>query len=244
MRLHRLLPKRTQEKLNINQYEMRAFVSSINQEMSPGSWLLDAGAGECIYRPYFTHGKYISIDFGKGSTHWDYGKLDIIGDLHHIPVAPNRIDAVLCTQVLEHVANPDIVVKELCRVLKPGGALYLTAPQGWCEHQAPHDYFRFTSFALSKLFKEAGFEITYIEPVGGYFRYMGEMLRLADYFLFSKGENIFLNLLKAPFRSLSKIFFRILIPLICLKLDVLDEKRDCTLGYRCKCIKPLEGIGN
>jgi SAM-dependent methyltransferase len=223
---------------------MRAFVRSIDQEISPGGWLLDAGAGECIYRHDFTHGKYVSIDFGKGDLHWDYGDLDIIGDLHYIPIAPNRIDAILCIQVLEHVADPGAVLKELHRILKPGGALYVTAPQGWCEHQPPHDYFRFTSFALRKLFKDAGFDITYIEPIGGYFRYIGARLQLADYFLFSKGKNTFLNLLQAPFRSLSKLFFRILIPLICLKLDVLDEHRHCTLGYRCKCTKPLEGIRN
>ena len=244
MKWQRLLPKRTQEKLNIATYEVAEFVRSINQEISPGSWLLDAGAGECIYRRYFTHGKYVSVDFGKGASHWDYGNLDIVGDLHHIPIASDRIDAVLCTQVLEHVADPDVIVKELHRVLRPGGALYLTAPQGWFEHQPPHDYFRFTSFALCKIFKEAGFEIKYIEPMGGYFRYIGARLQLADYFLFSKGKNVFLNLFWSPFRSLSKIVFRILIPLICLRLDVLDENRHCTLGYRCKCTKPLEGTRN
>jgi ubiquinone/menaquinone biosynthesis C-methylase UbiE len=88
--------------------------------------------------------------------------LDVIADLHRIPIASNSMDAVLCTQVLEHVADPDVMVKELHRVLRPGGVLYLTAPQGWFEHQPPHDYFRFTSFALRKIFGEAGFEITYI----------------------------------------------------------------------------------
>jgi len=244
MKWQRLLPKETQEKLDIATYEVAEFVRSINQEISPGSRLLDAGAGECIYRHYFAHAKYVSIDFGMGASHWDYTNLDIIGDLHHIPIASNRIDAVLCTQVLEHVADPDVVVKELHRVLKPGGSLYLSAPQAWFEHQPPHDYFRFTSFALRKIFKEAGFEINYIEPMGGYFRYIGAMLSFADYLLFSKGKNIFLNLLRAPFRTMSKIVFRIFVPLICLKLDVLDKNRDCTLGYRCKCTKSPEGIRN
>ncbi len=244
MKWHRLLPKETQEKLDLATYEVAEFVRSITHEISSGSRLLDAGAGECIYRQYFPQTKYISIDFGKGASHWDYGKLDIIGDLRHIPIVSSTFDAVLCTRVLEHVSDPHLVVKELHRVLRPGGVLYLTAPQAWFEHQPPHDYFRFTSFALNKLFREAGFEITYIEPMGGYFRYIGAMLSFADYLLFSKGKNAFFNILKAPFRTMSKIFFRIFIPLICVKLDALDKKRDCTLGYRCKCTKRLEGVRN
>ena len=54
----------------------------------------------------------------------------------------------MCNQVLEHVFNPDDFVREIARVLKPGGALLLTVPFVWNEHEQPYDYARYSSFGL------------------------------------------------------------------------------------------------
>ena len=58
-------------------------------------------------------------------------------------------DAVLFTQVLEHVPEPARVLAELHRILRPGGTLYLTAPLVWELHELPHDYYRYTSEGLA-----------------------------------------------------------------------------------------------
>jgi ubiquinone/menaquinone biosynthesis C-methylase UbiE len=67
------------------------------------------------------------------------------------------VDAVLSTQVLEHVADPLSVLAEFFRVLKPDGRLWLTAPFVWYLHEEPYDYYRFTSHGLRFLLERAGF---------------------------------------------------------------------------------------
>jgi SAM-dependent methyltransferase len=70
--------------------------------------------------------------------------VDLVGDLHRMPLADGSVDAVVCTGVLEHVDDPDRAVNELRRVLKPGGRIYVSLPflQGY--HPSPRDYRRFT----------------------------------------------------------------------------------------------------
>lgn len=67
------------------------------------------------------------------------------------PIDSCSIDGVICTQVLEHVANPESLISEIERVLKPGGKLILTVPFLWQQHEKPYDFTRFTSFGLRRL---------------------------------------------------------------------------------------------
>jgi SAM-dependent methyltransferase len=68
---------------------------------------------------------------------------------------------VLCTEVLEHLPEPQKAVDEIFRVLKPGGTLLLTTRFLFPIHDAPHDYFRFTKYGLRYLLR--GFEILKLE---------------------------------------------------------------------------------
>jgi SAM-dependent methyltransferase len=75
-----------------------------------------------------------------------------------MPLAPETVDAIVCTGVLEHVEEPALVMSELRRVLKPGGRLYVSLPflQGY--HPSPHDYRRFTRDGARQLFREFDIE--------------------------------------------------------------------------------------
>jgi SAM-dependent methyltransferase len=145
------------------------FVREAARAVTPGQRLLDAGAGECAYAPYFAHATYESADLAVGDAKWDYAKLTYKCDLTKIPVEDGRFDHVLCTQTLEHVPDPRAVVRELARVLKPGGTMWVTAPFGSPMHQEPHDYWRYTEHGLRRLLSDAGLAVDEIRPCGGYF---------------------------------------------------------------------------
>jgi len=94
------------------------------------SKILDAGAGEMRYKPYCKHLSYTAQDFGEYNgtddghgfhKKWDTSGIDVKCDICDMPFQENEFDAVLCTEVLEHVPQAEQAVAELIRVLKPGG---------------------------------------------------------------------------------------------------------------------------
>jgi SAM-dependent methyltransferase len=147
-------------------WHINRFVRWAAASLTPGSVILDAGAGECAYKPLFVHCRYIAIDVATGESTWDYRSLDAIALLDHLPFAANRFDAVLCTETLEHLEWPRESVAELHRVIRPGGRLFVTVPMNHSEHQVPYDYFRYTSFGLRSVLERAGFCSVRIAPLG------------------------------------------------------------------------------
>lgn len=143
--------------------QVRAFA----RRTEPGMLVLDAGAGRSPYRGYFDHARYEAADFAQ--LPMEYAPLDYVCELTDIPVEDDRFDRVLFNQVLEHLPEPGRALAELHRVLRPGGLILCSVPLFFAEHQVPHDYFRYTRFALRRLFAEAGFEVVRISWLEGYF---------------------------------------------------------------------------
>lgn len=163
----------TRSKLrDIGRWHVTRFVKEVSELLPVGSSLLDAGAGECAYKRLFAQQRYIAIDAAIGEAAWNYHNLDVMGALDKLPFASDSLDAVLCTETLEHLESPYESVAEFCRVLKPGGRLFLTTPFAHAEHQVPHDYFRYTSFALKLICARSGFADVRVEPFGGGFTRM------------------------------------------------------------------------
>ena len=92
--------------------------------------------------------KYIGLDLKDNI----YQKPDVEWDGRTIPLADNSIDCALAMEVLEHCPEPEVVLREALRVLKPGSSLFLTVPFVWPLHDVPHDEYRYTPFALSDTF--------------------------------------------------------------------------------------------
>jgi SAM-dependent methyltransferase len=174
------------------------------------------------------------VDTTWGDRAWDYSKLDVISQLENLPFASQMFDSVICTQVLEHVKEPQLVLNEIARALKEGGMICLTAPQGWGIHQPPHDYFRFTHFGLSYLLQKAGFAEISITPSCGYFGYLANRLTVVPKILFWQIKSKWVRILLFPFEIVSYFLFVILIPLILNAIDFLDRKQDYTLNYLVK----------
>jgi SAM-dependent methyltransferase len=74
----------------------------------------------------------------------DYENVDIVCDIHALPFKDNSIDAIMSVAVLEHVREPVAVLKEVHRVLKPGGRVFSVIPFMQPFHASPHDYQRYT----------------------------------------------------------------------------------------------------
>jgi len=195
-----------------------------SDRLREGQIVLDAGAGEARHKINFKQARYIALDAGCGDSSWNYSKLDIRGDLEKIPLRGASVDCVLCMVVLEHTRNPREVLLEFARVLKPGGLLVMVVPFLWEEHQAPHDYFRFTQYGVRLLFESSPFRLDLLSPIGGFFWVCA---RRSVYFLsyFQKGWRWILFLLLAP-------FFGLLLPIVLYFLDRLDKARNYSLGFR------------
>jgi SAM-dependent methyltransferase len=129
--------------------------------------VLDAGAGEQPYRIYFAHAAYESADFELVDK--PYARSTYVCDLAQIPVEDGRFDRIVFNQVMEHLPDPLPVLRELQRVLKPGGRMICTCPFFYEEHEKPYDFYRYTQFAHRHLFGAAGFELERLEWLEGYF---------------------------------------------------------------------------
>jgi SAM-dependent methyltransferase len=154
------------------------FALRVARETRAGSRLLDVGAGESPYRELFSHLHYETSDW-ENSVHPGARAVDHVGPAHDLPVPDCAYDAVLCTQVLEHVPNPAGVIEELHRVLRPGGLLYMTVPLAWELHELPFDFFRYTPHGLATLLQAAGFERLDIRPRNGCFSTLAQLLENA-----------------------------------------------------------------
>jgi SAM-dependent methyltransferase len=229
------LPEFLKRRIHPLEYAIRDFVEKASR--CDAEVVLDAGAGEGRFRHLFGGRRYFAVDSAAGDPDWDYSGLDVVGDLGALPFGSAAFDLVLNTQVLEHVEDPAAVVRELWRVLRPGGRLFLTAPQGWHEHQQPLDFYRFTRFSLGRILGAAGFSAIEIEPMGGFFHYLGHRLTYVPKVLFEprRGPS---RLLLFPIELLVLGSCCLLGPLACYYLDRLDRKREFTLCYRVRAEKP------
>lgn len=115
---------------------------------------------------------------GLQTGSWDQTRLDIISDITAIPEPDASFDAIMCTEVFEHLPEPIGAIQEFSRLLKPDGILIITAPFCSLTHFAPyHFYSGFNRYFYEKHLKENGFEILEITENGNYFEYIAQEIR-------------------------------------------------------------------
>ena len=110
--------------------------------------LLDVGCGVKPYYPLFAPyvAEYVGVDIGEDA--------DLQGTIESLPVEDATFDVVICTQVLEHCDDPAQGVRELRRVVAPGGRVLASTHGVQVYHPAPADYWRWTHTGLEKLFRD------------------------------------------------------------------------------------------
>ena len=167
------------------------FIKTELTNLKAGSKILDAGCGSQPYRKWCGSLNYKAHDFGKFTREeksslsakkltedYQYGHLDYISDIWNIEEDDEYFDAILCSEVFEHIPYPVETIAEFYRLLKPGGKLILTLPGICLRHMDP--FFFYSGFSdrwITKILVDCGFDAkTYAH--GGYYTFMlGETLR-------------------------------------------------------------------
>ncbi len=152
---------------NPSRLQLMRFMQRAAGHLAKGSRILNAGAGSRPYLEIFRPHRVHLCD--RAYSAQPPASIAFACDLEHLPVVDGAYDAILCTQVLEHVAEPIQVLCQFHRALATGGMLWLTAPLYFEEHEAPRDFFRFTQFGLRLLLEKAGFEVLEIDWLEGYY---------------------------------------------------------------------------
>ena len=176
----------------------------------------------CGVQPYRTEilsvaDKYIGVDWSN--TLHDL-KAEIVADLNKLlPIEDKAADTVVSFEVMEHLSEPLIFLKEAHRILKNNGNFVLTVPFQWWVHEAPYDYFRYTPYGLNHLLTKAGFNDIKVNAYAGFFT---TWVMKINYFSarFIRGPKI----IRIPIRGVLTIFWNIG-QLLAPVLDKLDRNK-------------------
>ena len=185
--------------------------------------VLDLGSGAAPYAGIFPHRRYITADL--------FAPAAVKCDAAALPFAAGSFDLVLCTEVLEHVPDPDGMLREIGRILGSRGALALTTPLTWGVHAA-QDFCRWTDAGLARLLGRNGFEIVALEARGGIFACLAALLLVVPWQLLGEAKER-----RAWQTVLYAGLYLLLVPvaLLLAALDPLDRRRQFTHGYAALC---------
>jgi len=220
---------------------IRHFLQEEVGRLDPGARVLDASAGARPYAGLFQRQQYQSCDVPGGFYTCQH---DFECYLDAIPQPDGHYDAIALTQVLEHVPDPERVLRELARVTRPDGRLLISVPLNCPLHGEPWHFFNFTHHGLMELARRTGWRIETCEKVGGVFWILGKrladvprkLMKSVDPFRARKrGQSV----MACVFWSLVFLpFWAVLVPLLgygvrplCYWLDRLDFEKTFTFGY-------------
>lgn len=220
---------------------IQRFLKEQSLKLPADSNLLDASAGNRPYKPIFRSQCYESCDMPNGFYRCEH---DFECYLDDIPREDAYYDTVILTQVLEHVPNPEAVLRELARVTRPGGKLLLSVPMICPLHGEPWHFFNFTHHGLAELAKRSQWNVLECEKIGGAFWVLGKrlaelpgkLMKNVDPFRAKKrGQSIvaclFWTFLFFPVWLLTTPLLRYLWRPLCYWLDRIDFEKQLTTGY-------------
>ncbi len=155
-----------------------------HQEVLHGQ-VLDVGCGRQPYRSLVegVGGVYLGYDLPRPGA-----MAHVLGTASALPFAENSFDAVLCTEVLEHLPAPQDCLREVARVLRPGGHALVTCPWLWGPHEVPYDFYRYTEYGLRYLTERAKLGVVSIEKTCGILAALGQRLSAGLHLRLGRGK--------------------------------------------------------
>jgi SAM-dependent methyltransferase len=122
--------------------------------------VLDVGGRIQPYRPLIAQQvhRYVAVDLRSTPL------VSIVARGEQLPLRDSQFNLAICTQMLQYIAEPSLVIDEIRRVLKPGGALLLSVPSA-CPTDADEECWRFLPQGLRRLL--AGFNRVEVMAEGG-----------------------------------------------------------------------------
>lgn len=138
----------------------------------------DIGCGQKPFGP-FLKGKvksHIGVDLADGFYKPEY--VDLIGTAYAVPAPDGCADAVISSQVIEHLETPLVAINETHRLLKNGGIFFLSFPFLYPQHAQPRDFLRYTEFYLKQEIASDKFDVLTFERIGGFWYLIGMYINL------------------------------------------------------------------
>jgi ubiquinone/menaquinone biosynthesis C-methylase UbiE len=126
--------------------------------------VLDIGCGEQPYKDILSQRAEKIIGADHLSVVSSMTFVDVSASAMQLPFKGEKFDTVVSFQVMEHLPEPLLFLKEINRVIKKGGYVLITTPFMWGEHSAPYDFFRYTRYGLKYLAEKAELEVISITP--------------------------------------------------------------------------------
>jgi SAM-dependent methyltransferase len=158
---------------HIDYHHQRELAKAISaaSEFIYGS-VLDLGSGNQPYRRLFPDiTQYTALDINPHSMN-----VNLVGNGVALPFQDAVFDSVFSAQTLEYVNNPQQMIAEIARVLRPNGHVLLSMPQSWRLHEEPYDFFRYTRYGLIHMLEQHGFEPLQIRSQGGVWMTIGQQI--------------------------------------------------------------------
>ena len=170
---------------------LSSFVIEQLKLIEKGKKVLDLGAGSQRFKKYCKHLEYYAQDFGKSKNsigtnnqiEYKYGSIDYEGDCWNVNEKDGFFDAIMCTEVLEHIPYPGETIKEISRLLKPHGILILTLPCFSLRHMDPYWFSPvYSNNWINYYFEKYSLEIKSLDSIGDYRMFMiSELIRTWAY---------------------------------------------------------------
>lgn len=148
--------------------DLIAEVYDINLPQHVKGKLLDLGCGKVpLYMAYKDHvTDNIAVDWGDSLHRNEY--LDFECDLtNSLPFNDGEFDTIVMSDVLEHIPEPEILWREISRILAMNGKVIMNVPFYYWLHEQPHDYYRYTEFALRRFVKVSELRLLQLNSIGG-----------------------------------------------------------------------------